>query len=1331
MRVNRYTYILFIVYFVTCQVAKAEVYSFRHPEKTRQLYGTTINVLLEDNEGYLWLGTSNGLYRYDGYGLTLMDQNSPSHLPADQSVANLQEDATHHLWISTSEASNYVVLTPRRKTIDTRRYLDNLGMGTDKQYLMHIDPVGNLWRVTEDSVYHYDFSSQSLNSYATPGLSSASNHRISVKAFDGMLYILDGKVLRTFSQRHNAWQEETLDMDLPSLGGNNESLMLADCYVDLKGGLWIYSLFSEIIFHRNPQSLEWERVNLPQEGFTGQNAIRAIMEDLQYGVWIATDHRGLFLYDPRTGSISHMSHHSDDPNSLSSDNINAIETDSHHTLWLGYFRTGISFCQPKLDLLRSHARSCGEVTDLLAAEDGSRWIGTDGHGLWQESPDGSLTQLSQIPNLTVTDLQQDGKGQLWVGTYDRGIYCVDTRGRVKHYNAQSGKLPHDGVQRLAVDSEDRLWVCSAFGPFYCFDPRTETSQIYRGEAGIDLIGQSVCYDKVGDRVILATFYGLWIQDLKSGEGRRILGAKGGQQPFHSFQSSNLLPDDYLSLVWMTHGKGITVWDVRADNLYLLSREEGLNGTVLAIGMDSQHNLWVSSMSGIYMVQATKDANEDWTFNVRNFLTSDDARGTIFNPSAVAITPQGQVLFGGPEGYSEVDSHSIMGEDPEIVNPRFSIVLLGDSVLLEEQLMHLKYDDHPLTFVFYTGNPATAADIRYAYRVTSLHNDWIETSTNSITLLSLPQGTSNLELKARGLRGEWSGVQTLRLKVAPPWWNSGWMWMIYIISLLSLGTFLVIFTRSWQRRKALAERKQLIREHQSRLAEMKLQFFTNISHDLRTPLTLIISPLEQMLKEKLPDNVNHRLRNMHKNAEELLNEITTVLDFRKLDVGAETLRLGQPQDVLTFIRQQCDQYYDVARDRNIKFSIQLPPSVVMMKFDEDKIRKILYNLISNAFKHSPDGGEIVVKAEQVKDVESKEDVLKISVSDQGPGVTDGEKQRIFELFYQSNGNNPKPGSGIGLYISRQFVELHGGRIWVEDSKPQGALFCFTLPLESVEQTTVKSQTQPEETNGNQEDTMPEFDGAPVDGKYAVLVVDDNQDLCHFIEESLSDDYHIFCAYSGEEALQVLDKENITLVVSDVMMPGISGLELCNRIKSDIRFSHVPVILLTARAADQSVLEGLQQGADDYLTKPFNVDRLRLRIAKFIEWAQRSHQTFQSQPDISPREITITSLDEKLLQKAIDVVDDNLQDANFGVEQLALEVGMSRSQLYKKLMAVTGKSPLDFIRTMRMKRAKALLERSQMQVSEVAYQVGYNTLKTFTENFKQEYGMTPTEYKKSPH
>lgn len=400
----------------------------------------------------------------------------------------------------------------------------------------------------------------------------------------------------------------------------------------------------------------------------------------------------------------------------------------------------------------------------------------------------------------------------------------------------------------------------------------------------------------------------------------------------------------------------------------------------------------------------------------------------------------------------------------------------------------------------------------------------------------------------------------------------------------------------------------------------------------------------------------------------------------------------------------------------------------MAFDEDKLRKILYNLLSNAFKHSPDGGQITVTIGQHETNE-----LLVKVADQGPGVADKEKSRIFELFYQSTGENPKPGSGIGLHIVRQFVELHKGRVWIEDNLPQGVVFCFTLGSQLAGSSRY-SMMASAKTSQTAEEAKVEAIAASTaqqqNAETAILVVDDNQDLCHFIEESLIDKYRVHCAYSGAEALSVLERENITLVVSDVMMPGIDGLELCNRIKNDLRYSHIPVILLTAKAADQSILEGLQQGADDYLTKPFSVERLHLRIAKFIEWAQRSHQRFVQKPDIEPREITITPLDEQFLQKAIDEVNNHLQDADFSVEEFANLVNMSRSQLYKKLVAVTGKSPLDFVRTMRMKRARQLLEKSQLQVSEVAYQVGFNTLKTFTENFKQEFGMTPSEFRKEP-
>lgn len=1305
----------------------ADVCAFRHPDNLHPLYGRSINAFKEDYDGYLWIGTNKGLFCYNGYDLW---QSDKWQLPKELFVSNLQEDASHHLWISISGTSAYEVLTPDRRHLSAADYLSTLGMSTDGIFLMHIDMQGNLWCVTEDSLSYFDFEQKQLSRYAHPRLSSASNQRISVKTFEGTLYILDGKVLHTFSRRHNDWQREELDLELPTLGGyGTESLMLANSYVDYRGGLWIYSLFGEAIYHRPAHSLRWEALTLPHDREErGQNAIRRLVEDDNRTLWIATDHRGLFGYYPETGQVIHEEHRPDDNLSLMSDNVNALFVDSHNTLWLGYYKTGVSFCQSRFDLLRQRAPQCGDVTALCVENDGCRWIGTDGLGLWHEDVQGQIQQVQLLPNLTVTDLKLDSHGHLWVATYDHGIYRIGPRvGELRHYDSQSGKLPHDGVQRLVLDGRERLWACSAFGPFYCFDPQAESYDIKKDEWGTDLMGEALCYDALHDAVILATFYGLWIEDLKEGKGHRMLGVRDSHQPLHVYQENNLLFDEQLQQLWMSHSEGITVWDMPGDTLYLVSPAEGLNGNVQALRLGPNHNVWASTTSGLSMIQSHRTPEGPWSFAVRNFYAADNSQEALFNTYAGAATAEGIILFGGPKGYSEFDSQRMLQRVDETVEPRISAVMLGDSLLTTEQLQHLHYDDLPLSIAFYTGNPVDAAYTRFAYRVKGLQHEWIETRDNTFTLLALPPGNYELQLKAAGQSGQWCEGPALAFSVSPPWWQSAWMNLFYgAISLAACFGFVQI-TRRRQYRKALAERKQLIHEQQARLAEMKLQFFTDISHDLRTPLTLIISPLEQLIHEPLPEKVTRRLKTMHKNAQELLAEITTLLDFRKLDVGAVQLRLGQARDVVNFVKEQCDPFYDVARERRLLLKVESPAEPIVMAFDEDKLRKILYNLLSNAFKHSPDGGQITVSIAL-----NEANELLVKVSDQGLGVADQEKSRIFELFYQSTGENPKPGSGIGLHIVRQFVELHKGRVWIEDNQPQGAIFCFTLGRLLPEASLYKASTQPRGiasesvAEARRANALPAIQQGM--DETAILVVDDNQDLCHFIEESLVDKYRVHCAYSGAEALAVLEREDITLVVTDVMMPGIDGLELCNRIKSDLRYSHIPVILLTAKAADQSILEGLQQGADDYLTKPFSVERLHLRIAKFVEWARRSHQQFLQMPDIEPREITITPLDEQFLQKAINEVNDHLQDADFGVEELARAVNMSRSQLYKKLIAVTGKGPLDFVRTLRMKRARQLLEKSQLQVSEVAYQVGYNTLKTFTENFKLEFGVTPSDFRK---
>jgi DNA-binding response OmpR family regulator len=390
----------------------------------------------------------------------------------------------------------------------------------------------------------------------------------------------------------------------------------------------------------------------------------------------------------------------------------------------------------------------------------------------------------------------------------------------------------------------------------------------------------------------------------------------------------------------------------------------------------------------------------------------------------------------------------------------------------------------------------------------------------------------------------------------------------------------------------------------------------------------------------------------------------------------------------------------------------------MQFDQDKIRKILTNILSNAFKYTLDGGTISVHVKQ------EDDMVVVSVADSGSGISNNEKEHIFERFYQSQQEQVKTGAGIGLHIVYEYVNLHGGTIKVDDNVPYGSIFTFQIPIKAVN--LLASEKYLAENLLNDFDIDEGEEVKYTTDKKVLLFVDDNKDFCEFIKDNLGELYIVITANNGQEAIELLRKFNVTIIVSDVMMPVMNGIELCKQIKTNIQWSHIPIILLTARTAEEYIMEGLEIGADDYITKPFNFDILKVRIQKFVEWADKNHASFSQKLEVSPAEITITSLDESLIEKAIKAVEENIGDTDFSVETLSIILGLSRGHLYKKLIAITGKGPTEFIRTIRLKRGRQLLEKSQMQISEIAYEVGFNSPKRFAKYFRDEFGLSPSEY-----
>lgn len=1254
-----------------------------------------INCLMVDHRGALWIGTDAGLAQYDGYRTTTMTDNA---------ISEIYEDGENNLWIRSGDSPLRYLRHEHKLDGDTEKFFSSIGIdGTQKRFVF-TDSARRLWVLTGKSLYCYDFAGKELR--------AVTGTRPQWLDMDYYSVTEDSRHIIIGGCRKNVWlidknTGKTATMPIPAGLANSRPCV----YGDRQGTLWIYSTLSEQLY-RHVGGGKTVPVALPKDDRNPSseitNAIHQLADNGRGCIWIATDHRGLFCYDTGKNAVTQHITTAGDWGDMAENNVNTLTTDKNGNLWLGHYKRGISYSSPGFSMFSRFAEDCGDVNSLLAARDGTVWIGTDGNGLFRSAPDGRTVQTA-LRNIVVAGLLQDRAGRIWAGTYNSGLYCIDN-GKIRKYSISEGNMPTDMSWRIAEDKAGRIWICSAFHSLLRLDPSTGKYRYYKTADGGNVYGLSMTRDRNGN-IYVGTSYGLYTINAATGENSLVFGNKAGNRTFLSQQIVELLYDS-RGILWMGHNSGLAAWDMKTDSLWhFTTGQRGIcNNLVKSIQEDKNGNIWVSTAGGISRISITDRAKGN--FYVTNFRNIVGEYNNYFNQNASALTAGGYVLFGCVNGYvstlPQLHGHGA-GKPPLVFFS--SVTANGQPLDGDADQIDLNYDDHNIVLRLTTDNPANASEVRYAYSIGE-ESEWVYTNNPEISFASLSPGNYTIRVKACNGDGVWSREHRLTLCAAPPLWRSHLMLCLYLLLAAIAVGYLTAYSRRRAIKKMEREKQSMEQEKNIRIAEMKLRFFTNVSHDLRTPLTLIISPLQTLLQEKLPGGIVRRLQIMEKNARLLQEQINTLLDFRRLDVGAERLHL-QTADLVQFIRGECGQFSSYATDRGISFGFSTDTAELRAGFDQDKIHKIIYNLLSNAFKYTPDGKSISVTLRRIPHA------AEISVADSGPGVDDKDKDFIFERFYQSAaGNSPSgtqhiTGSGIGLHIVSEYIHLMKGTVSVSDGENGGAVFTCTVPVEEAEEHS--SDTPPEELRAAP-DTV------------TVLVVDDNYDICEFISTSLADRYNVLTAENGEKALQILRNETVSIVVSDIMMPVMDGLELCRRIKHDLQLSHIPVILLTAKTAEDSVMEGYETGADDYLTKPFNIDMLRLRINKFTELAKMSHKQFHKKIDVQPSEITITPLDEQFIKQAIGIVEANIGDSDFSVEALGKELAMNRVALWKKLQAITGKGPGDFIRAIRMKRGRQLLDKSQMNISEIAYSVGYNTVKRFTENFKAEFGMTPSEYRK---
>ena len=760
--------------------------------------------------------------------------------------------------------------------------------------------------------------------------------------------------------------------------------------------------------------------------------------------------------------------------------------------------------------------------------------------------------------------------------------------------------------------------------------------------------------------------------------------------------------------------------------------------IRAITEDKEKNIWVTTDHGVTNIIATNSPEPSSKFLCYPYFEEDGIGNMAFNNHSITCTQQGEILMGGSGGYLRInprfinyrhESHPVIYTSLYLANQRMEVgsknssgrILLNKNIQLLNEIT-MDYSDSNFALEVSSMDYNSLHKLQYAYRLNK-DEEWVKLEGNRIYFNKLSPGTYQLEVKVYENNNSYknSKASCLTIHVLPPFWLSVPAYIGY--TLLLAGVIIFFFLKMKRKHiRNLSQQKremEIIQQHE--MDEAKMRFFTNVSHDLRTPLSLIIIPLEKLLSSNLEKGVKEELELIHRNSETLLNEVNQLLDFRKLDQQKTQLMLSHG-NLSDFVKEVCGSFIPQAVKKGINIRLHINETKMDMDFDRNKIQRILLNLLSNAVKYNYENGEVIVALDKI--TANGTENAQIQVADTGIGIKDENKDKIFDRFFQEqHSTTTYIGNGIGLHIVKEYVTMHHGTITVENHIPQGTIFTITLPVTHNYAVNDEKQDEAE----IREKAVDEVSDTTDTHKTSLLIVEDNDDFRNFLINCLKGTYQVFDAPNGKEALEILAHQSIQIVISDVMMPEMDGMELCRKIKTDIRYSHIPVILLTARTADEHELSGLKEGADDYITKPFNLEILLLRIQKILKWTKNNHEKFKT-IDISPSEITVSSLDEQLIEKAIRAVEENMDNSEFSVEELSSYVGMSRGHLYKKLIMITGKSPLEFIRILRVKRGKQLLEQSQLNVSQIAYQIGLSP-KQFAKYFKEEFGYVPSEYIKN--
>ena len=1305
---------------------------FRSLPPNSGLSSNMINAISQDSQGFIYFGTANGLNRFDGYNVDMLPIAIGDSIVPDNYVRGVAPAAADKMIVQTNAA--FYIFNPDNESFTDVKYgilgaagmtrtpavfiadaADNYWMYVRGEGVIRISPDGKLARIDDPAGVFAKNEITAILPITTDHMVAANNQ--------GQLVLIDTQGMRVIRVIDRPAQMDT------------SSYIKYKMFVDKDRNIWLYA--EPGIWIYDTRRSVWT-TNFRGVEFSDLPIIRVVTQDHDGNVWVGFDHDGLMMID-NTGATHTAHNHPGDHRSLSSNSITALFPDRTGTMWIGSRKSGIM--THNHDLYKFEFAPFPDVDYIIedpSAPDASVvWIGTDANGLirWDRRTGQQQLYSDGFQNgsnvAAVVCMTFGSDGSLWVGTYSGGLKRLRD-GTVTTYCISDG-LSANSIWSILELPGGNLLLGTLGGGLQLFDPGSRTFRTFNSSnsgLGSNYVSSMVLMPN--GRVYIGTSAGLSLYDPAEDKITNRLGTNDGT---HQFASSNInqVYVDSRGLIWLATYSGIEVYDPEADRIYHVGYPGGnTHEFILAIAEDDAARMWVSIGKRLLnvTVQALPDGSR--AFESRIYDDRDGLQNCDLNQRSMAVLSTGEILVGGLHGVNIFrpsvisDRHVVpnvfftgltLGHEP--VHPGTKVgddVMLGFSVNSTEKIV-LPSDRTEFTVSFATDDYVNPGKTRYLYRLDGHSSDWTELpmGVNTVSYNNLGSGSYRLRVKAISESGiESTREASVDIVVEPPFYLSAWAKILYALLFAALILMIFHINKRHERQKMLQHQKEESARKQDELNQMKFRFFTNISHELRTPLTLITAPLDSILKRDLDSVTRRQITLIKDNANRLLNLVNQLLDLRKSEMSGLSLNVSSG-DIVRYSRSVFDAFASLAEKRGIRYTFSSGCDALPMNFDEDKMGKLLMNLLSNAFKFTDDGGRISLSLAR------QDDNVIFKVADNGRGISDADKEHIFERFFQANDSvgNGQAGTGIGLSLVSEYAALHGGSVSVDDNEGSGTVFTVSIPISTHDITAEIPASEPSGHPAGDTVTDPEEDPRP-----RILVVDDSADMLEFLSSELSATYLVDTAANGAEALGKLHDFRPNIIISDVMMPVMDGIELCRKVKSDPAFASTPLILLTAKHDVSSKIEGLTLGADEYMTKPFNIDVLRLRIGSLLSLALKGFKRPLIEPE--PRPLSITSVDEQLIEKAVTYVDENMTRTELSVEEMAASLGMSRVHLYKRLKHITGKSPIEFIRILRLKRAAQLLRESQLNVSEIAYRTGFNNPKYFSKYFREEFGVSPSEY-----